>query len=287
MWGGRAGASSGARRVVATTPCRFVPAGDSPPTETIRPAIAAAPVPPRGSGRSGSRRQRFRARVVRLHGRRGSCRTGEPPAERVDAAAERGRGEMLARPRARHRPPAQRAQVERRAPASRGPDRVRPPTTQTRPSDGRGGRCRGALLRRREAGAASARRREERRTQRRAVGAVPADDDHPTAPRGRGGVVDGDRQVGQPRPGVPCRVVGVDAPRVPAARDEPADDDDPPRSGAAATSVRGSDSGAPRDPRLRPSRRRAASATPGPATAAAPRSRARAPRSGRSDRRPR
>ena len=173
------------------------------------------------------RDQRFRARVVGLDDAEVRVVAGEAPAERVDAAAERRRGEVLARTRPSHRPPAQRAQVERerrpwRAPTACGrrrPTRVRRPwpPRPPRPAPPAAG-----------AGSASAsRRRGTRRGAARRSGAVAPDDHHATAPRGGGRVVDRDGQVGQPHPGVASRVVGVDAPRVRAAREEAAGDDDP------------------------------------------------------------
>ena len=126
---------------------RFVPGGDSPPTETTRPAIAAAPVPPRGSGRSGSRVQRFRARVEGLHGGKVRVEAGEAPADRIDTAPERRRGKVLARGRAGPRAPAEGPEVEREHAV--GEPGARAAADDPDSTVGCGGRrSRGALLRR-------------------------------------------------------------------------------------------------------------------------------------------
>ena len=184
-------------------------------------------MPPRGSGRSGSRDQRFRAGSYASTDGEVRVVAGEPAAERVDAAAERRRGEVLSRTRPSHRAPAQRAQVER----ERRLGEPRPRRGRRRPTRARAAVAAAAAAARSSGGRGRVRQRvavvEERRPERRAIGPVATDDDHATAPRGGGGMVDGDGQVGQALPGVAARVVRVDTSRVRTAREEAADDDDP------------------------------------------------------------
>ena len=135
---------------------------------------------------------------------------------------------------------------------------------------------------------ASCDRRRGTRCGVRPIGPVAAEDHDSAAPRGSGGVVDRHREIGAARPGVACGVVDVDPPRVGATREEaPATTIRFP-SGAAATSVRGSGSGLPL---THAAVAAATAATAGisvvPTSGAAPRSRDRASRSGRSGRRPR
>ncbi len=201
----------------------IVPPGFSPPTDTMRPGTAAAPVPPLADGSRGSRPQR--PDCERLHEACVRVVAGRAAADGVHDPCQRGRREMLARCRPGGAPPAQRAQVEdqhspgqalRVAPA----DHVQQPDPRDRSR-----RCGPCLGRRREPVPALP-VEHEGRPQRPAVEGVAPDHVDPSPPGGGCGVVDGQRQVGKPPPRVPPRVVGVDSAAVAAVGEEPADDDD-------------------------------------------------------------
>ena len=283
--GGRSGNAVQARapgRSAQTV--RFVPGGDSPPTDTMRPTIAAAPVPPRGSGRSGILVQRFRfgsyASTVRVR-----VEAREPAADRVDPSAQRGRGEVLARAWAREGAPSHRPEVEGER-AGGEPRACSSADDHDAAVRSRSGGGRGALLRERR-DAAPATVVEERGAERRPIGPVAAEDHDSAAPRGSGGVVDRHREIGAARPGVACVVVDVDPPRVGATRGKPPRDDPVPerRRGDLCP---GLGERAPADPRGGRGRDRGdGRISVVPTSGAAPRSRDRASRSGRSGRRPR
>ena len=132
---------------------------------------------------------------------------------------------MLARRRAGDPRPAPRAERERERDAC---ERAAPvdAADDVEPAAGDRRRGRGAPVRERGERAPGAALEHEDGPERQPVAAVAADDVDAAVGGGGCGVVDRDRQVGQPPPAVVRHRVGVDARRVAAAGDEPADDDD-------------------------------------------------------------